>query len=191
MRGIILGLLASLVVSSTAASETEYAKGSGWTVYRNDDDCDMFLFYGETILFVTYTYGTNKSFLAVLDPAFKSIKETQRYPVEITFLKGKTVDDGWGTQDMVGLRVEGVPGIGVVMDGRTLLADLKGSNTLLMTRDDGDVLIESLSLTGSAIPVAKLEACSQAVHRTNPADPFKGTKEVPPPVQRDPFARPI
>jgi hypothetical protein len=153
----------------------KFASGEAWIVMKFSTSCSVvFIYERETELFVKYVAGTNSAFVTVVDPAFKSIKEDQKYPVELSFLKGKTLDDGWGTLDMVGLRLGGLPGIGITLSGRTLLTDLKQSDWIILTRDDGNIIVNSLSLKGSAVAVAKLEQCANQVQKENPADPFAG-----------------
>jgi hypothetical protein len=175
VRSTIVGLLvaASTTLLTFTAHAAEYASASGWTVFKQEDGCSvMFTYQRDTTLFVSYTLGNNTSFLAVLDPAFKSVKEDEKYPVEILFIKGRTLDDGWGKQTMRGLSLDGMPGIGVNLVGRTLLSDLKSSDNIVLTRNEGDIIVESLTLKGSAAAVAKLEQCSAQVQKQNPVDPF-------------------
>ena len=191
MKTFLAALFASLVFASAANASTEYASGNSWTVYRDVDHCSLLLsFEQNTALYVSYVYATNRSFVAVLDPAFKSVQIDEKYPVEIAFIKSGKVDMGWGTVPTVGINIVGIPGIGTYLTARDLLADIKASNALIISRNNADIIVENFNLKNTALPVEKLEQCSMAVHKTNPADPFAGAQTKPSnSTARDPFER--
>lgn len=167
---LALGLLAG---PSTGWASGEYAVGDGWAVYREEQGCSLVISYDSDVaLYLSYIVGNNSSYLAVRNPAYKSIKVDQEYPVELLFYKGDRADDGWGELKMYGLQVDEEPAIGTLLNADEILADFKRNTALVLTRNNGAVVVESLDIKGSKSMVAKLERCSQEIHKQNPADPF-------------------
>lgn len=167
---LALGLLAG---PSIGWASDDYASGDGWSVFQEDHGCGLAISYdGGVELYLSYTVGNNSIYLAVLNPAYKSIKVDQEYPVEMLFLKGERADEGWGEIKMHGLLIHERPAIGTWLNADEILADFKRNTALLLTRNNGSVLVENLDIKGSKSPIAKLERCSQEVHKQNPVDPF-------------------
>ena len=105
----IIATVSAVLVSFPAhARDSElYAKVGGWSVFRNSDDCNLIAsFDRNTDLYISYTVGTNNVTVLINDPAFKSVKDDQKYPVSIYFKKNGRLDDGWGDMDAVGLVTE-------------------------------------------------------------------------------------
>lgn len=150
-----------------------YAEVGGWTIFRGSDDCNLLTRYeGGASLYVAYTVGNNDAVVYVDDPAFKSIKDAEKYPLKVYFMKAKGLDDSWGEVTATGVATDTLHAIRMKFVGTDFLADLAASSTFARVREEGKVVVESMTLKGSAAAVAKLEQCSREVHRKNPADPF-------------------
>ena len=171
---LIISTAATLMASPALASESEpYGNIDGWSVFKSSDNCNLLAeFEKNTNLFISYVVGTNTVNVIIDDPAFKSVKDDQKYPVSIYFRKKGRIDDGWGDMDARGVVTENITAIKLTFDARDFLDDFKASDTFLIMRDESKVVVESFSLKQSAAAIAKLEQCSQEVHRMNPADPF-------------------
>lgn len=159
---------------SAVAQESEtYATVNGWSVMRSEDSCSMLTDYeGGSALYFRYNVGKNEVTAAVNDPAFKSIKSGEEYPVTVYFRKPDKLDAGWGEVKAVGLVTETLRAISMTFVAPDFLKDIKASSGFVLMRDNDRVLVTSLSLSGSAAAAVKLEQCAREVHRKNPSDPF-------------------
>jgi hypothetical protein len=165
---------AALISPPAQATDSElYANVAGWSIFKNSDDCSLVgSFDRSTSLYIAYTVGTNNVTVIIDDPAFKSVKDDQKYPVSIYLKKKGRLDDGWGDMDAVGLVTENMSAITLSFQARDFLDDFKASDTFAIMRDESKVVVENFDLKDSAAAIAKLEQCSVEVHRQNPADPF-------------------
>ena len=170
----IIAIAATFMTFPAHARDGElYAKVAQWSVFKNSEYCNLVAaFDRNTTLYVSYTVGTNNVTVVIDDPAFKSVNNDQKYPVSIYFGKKGRFDDGWGDMDALGLVTENLTAIMLKFEARDFLNDFKANDTFGIMRDESKVVVESFNLTDSAAAVAKLEQCSQEVHRMNPADPF-------------------
>lgn len=165
--------LAFSLLSVNAYAQEPYAKVQQWIISKKPDFCNMIAPYeGGAKLYVNYTVGTSNVTVVVIDPAFKSVKDGETYPVRVYFSKKGHMDDGWGDMEAAGLVKDNLTAIQLNFEALAFLKDFKVNDTFAITRDDDHVVVGSFDLANSAAAATKLEQCAREVHRENPADPF-------------------
>ncbi|MBO9623592.1 MAG: hypothetical protein J7500_12860 [Sphingomonas sp.] len=104
-------------------------------------------------------------------PDFKSVEQGKRYEIEVGFLKGKKLDNGWGKKSATGdVGPDGMQGLMITFSGKEILADLAASNKIGFWYRDK--LAGVVPLDGSGKAVAALRRCEAAVLQ-NPRDVFE------------------
>ena len=164
-----------------AASST-YFKLDKWIVIRNEEDCSAIVSYvGGTVMDILYDYGIQRTTIIITDPAFKSVDDDKRYNLQLSFVKGKKLDEGWGTISTIGFTSGDAKGISFRLKGQAAIDDVGSSEILGLKHDE--VIVASLDLSESAAAMAKLKECAKAVNLTNPSDPLAGAEEKVSPPQ--------
>lgn len=111
-------------------------------------------------------------FVTIHDPVLQSIKDGEKYDVEVIFRKGKAVDDGWGKRTAIGNRdAEGKAGFFLQLNGPEGLTDFDESNNVSFWYKDK--IVESLTLKGSSLMVAAMKRCASEIIKNHPIDPFE------------------
>lgn len=167
---VVAALLAS---PSVGQASDAYDSGSGWAIFKESDGCSLVIPYeGDVEMYLSYASSYSSSFLAIMNPAYKSVKKDQEYKVELVLYKGDRTDDGWGEVTMHGLTVNGQPAIGAWLNSAQIISDLQENTGLLLTRNKGEIVVEDLNIKGVKPRLAKLKQCGEEVQRENPIDPF-------------------
>jgi hypothetical protein len=148
-----------------------------WTIYKNDDNCAMVGSYErDKMIWIGHYYGRSRTRLVIEDPAFRSAEDGKEYKLQLYFVRGAYLDDGWGQVTAYGQATDKHKSIAFNLKGDEALDDIARSDTLALMNDD--VVVSSLSLKGSAVAIPKLRQCALQVHRENPSDPLLGAEQT-------------
>jgi hypothetical protein len=169
--GVIVAAL--LAGPSIGWASNTYDSGNGWAIFKESDGCSLVIPYeGDVELYLSYSSSYTSSFLAIMNPAYKSVKKDQEYKVDLVLYEGDRTDEGWGEVKMHGLTVGGQPAIGAWLNSAQIMSDLQENTGLLLTRNKGEIVVEDLNIKGVKARLAKLKQCGDDVQRENPIDPF-------------------
>jgi hypothetical protein len=166
----------SLLLAYALAQSVVTADAGNWTVFTNleKDDCSMTVgIEGGGRLSLHWFPRSKRASVFYTKPAFKSISEDKEYEVELVFLKGKQLDDGWGSVKADGYVSGDEDGSGFLLSlrGDAILDDFATSDTIAFFYK-GEV-VGSLGLESSAKGIAEIRKCHAAVLKNHPRDPFE------------------
>jgi len=165
-------LLISLSTVSSSQSQSPEDRIGGFSLYKNADNCTILASYsnGETVV-LKYNAKTKDATLGFTNKNATSLTEKDEKGIEVDFLNGRKLDDGWGETNF---------SVTVERDGSRLfvsqpldpelLTDFAKNRTIAFFYSKK--LIGSYALDGSSKAVPALKACAMKVAGYNPKDPF-------------------
>lgn len=131
-----------------------------------------FTMQGDANLYSWLSVGVELSgstYLAFHNERFKSVKDGQSYSIDIEFMTGDEIDDGWGTREFSGaVHDGGMKTLSTSLDWGSLEADMANEEIVFFSMD-GEV-IDAFPLKGSRQAVGQLKRCLAS--GSNPSDPF-------------------
>lgn len=170
-----LAMLGSAMLGSAAQAEpTIFARVEPWTIHRNVGNCAMSALYprDQVIINIRFDQVLDSARVTITDERFKSIEDGRKYTFRVTFVGKSGIDDAWGTANATGLVLGTARAIQFGFRGRDFLKDIAANDVFAIYRDD--LIVESLSLKGSAAAVSKLKECARLEAVANPSDPLEG-----------------
>jgi len=146
----------------------------GWTVSTNleKSDCAMTASF-ESGGDVSFHWRPRKRAGVMLyrSPELKSVEPNKEYKIQVSFLKGGKLDNGWGQRSATGhMGKDGMRGFMVVFSGEEILSDIAASSKIGFWYKDK--LVGSIPLEGSGKAIAGMRRCEAAVLKKPPRDPF-------------------
>ncbi|MGV3555416.1 MAG: hypothetical protein ACO1OD_09180 [Croceibacterium sp.] len=162
-----------------ANSDFEWEKGV-WGVYSNSekDGCIAVAVFGEeagvenesSILLLKERHETSAT-LGFANEKFRSVQQGQTYDLEITFLTGETLDNGWGERRFTGVQFEsGQRGLFANLAWDELRADMRDEEFVGFFLDNE--LIDNFPLNGSSEAITQFDKCLARTGSGQLADPF-------------------
>lgn len=172
----MLTALALQAATTTDDMIRQYPAGDVWSVLGSTDSdrCFAKIEYERNGAEMSIGWDARKKTAGVMifDNRFQSLKDGTRLFLNIYFVRGKTVDHGWGSRASVGMRTnEGKPGFAFMLEGEAALNDFARNENIAVMK--GDNVVITLNLTASAQAMAALKRCGADVLARHPADPFE------------------
>jgi hypothetical protein len=172
-------LAMALALQATPSRKTtdldEFSEVSGWNIYQSfkSDTCvSTASFVGGSSLSMHWRPRTENLAFFYEDAKMESVADDKEYKVKISFVKGQTLDDGWGERTARGTRsLQNVPQLYFNLPGAVALTDVASNDLIAINYKDR--LVASLDLQGSAAMVRELRRCSAQVLANHPIDPFE------------------
>lgn len=182
------GLMAA-AVSPAPAQTIEWKKIGGWDIsfYGAAAGCQAFALFEENTAFFI-GFDNTDDFLTLdvtlLDARWKSIEDGKEYAIEVRF-----GDETPWTLNMDGVRIDGYPGLNIMIDAAADESDLFVGEFQRETRMEwsyGDSLLGRYTLRGSFRAFDEVIACQRSYFEALDAqrDPFSSSGGG----KRDPFA---
>lgn len=180
MVGEILAVLAAVIFTpgqadqsaKEASSSHVYWEGGKWLVSEYNGYCIASSAYErDTILFITYNSSLGNVSVGFADPVIKSLKDGDKRKMELDFITGGKLDNGWGDLDFNAMALDsGTMALTSQNLNPEVLDDVaKGQSIGFMYNER---VVESLSLTESGPAIAKLRSCASQEAKLHPSDPF-------------------
>lgn len=169
MWKIILAALAALMALPAHAETVLVHEGSGWSVFKDDQDrtCSLITIYTtEEMLFIQFNNVTDSADVVFTSDKGNVLGENDQRNLDIVFLKGGRVDTGWTNIPFKKKKLER-NGFFAHLNGDDFLTDFAASTKVGFFYKDEP--IEVYDLDGSAVAVRKLRECAV---RYGARDPF-------------------
>ena len=175
----LVALAALLMPASVSAENELYAEKGGWTIIKGERSCHMVASYeGDAVLSV-YVEDMSSAGFWLQNPAWKSIKEGNKYTLEIEF-------DDYGAWEMPAVGRSDRDGPGVAWIGSiqpdeqkdTFMGEFMLASGMRVSINGRQ--IGSYSMKDTSAAAVMLSSCLRTAHETS--DPFEGLGET-----QDPF----
>lgn len=171
---IKLLLMAALVASTATADSIVWRKLGGWDVsfYPGSAGCQAFaLFEKNTAFFIGFDDMGELLTLdvTIVDQSWNSIEDGKEYPIRLRF-----GDEGIWSLDMDGVRVDGFPGLNIMIDAKTPEAKLfieEFKRELSMEWSYEDAPLGRYTLSGSRDAFDEVKRCQIALKDGMPEPP--------------------
>lgn len=164
----------SALVSAGAQGAKEVGTIEGWTIYRDDESksCRMIGVYeNDEALIVRYDASEKDAVVTFTEKQATSLKDGDKRSLDILFVQGGAVDDGWEDTDFrVMVASDGQRWLTSQTLTSAFLADFGKASTIAFFVNERK--IDSYNLKGSSKAVAALQKCAMEAAGLNPLDPF-------------------
>ncbi len=165
----LLIAIAAFMPAIAHAENVSVFEGSGWTVFKDDEyrTCSLITIYTtDEMLFVQFNNVTDSADVVFTSDKGGVLGENDERNLNIVFLKGGRVDQGWKNISFKKKKLER-NAFFAHLDGNDFLVDFAASSRIGFFYNDEP--IEVYNLEGSAIAVKKLRECAA---RYGARDPF-------------------